>query len=99
MEEFEKQKDKYKGKDYTVVCHCLFGGRSGMYGVKLKKEGFQVVNLRYGVIGWAMHGLSFVTKGLTFVMDSPPTNKSLQRDRKCRSSTFSTCSFKRWFQL
>ncbi|MDX2075297.1 MAG: rhodanese-like domain-containing protein [bacterium] len=41
-------------KDRQIICVCASGGRSSMATQKLAKAGYDVVNLRGGMMGWQM---------------------------------------------
>ena len=42
--------EKHKGKE--IICYCASGNRSVSAGIKLKKAGFIVGNLRGGIASW-----------------------------------------------
>ena len=42
--------EKYKSKE--IICYCASGSRSVNAGLKLKKAGFTVGNLRGGIASW-----------------------------------------------
>ena len=45
-----KELEKYKSKE--IICYCASGSRSVNAGLKLKKAGFTVGNLRGGIASW-----------------------------------------------
>jgi len=47
--------EKLKGKE--IVCYCRSGNRSLSAAAKLKKDGFNVANLKGGIVQWNMAGL------------------------------------------
>lgn len=51
MDELKKYKDK------EIVCYCRTGNRSLSAASKLKKNGFNVANLKGGIIQWSSEGL------------------------------------------
>jgi rhodanese-related sulfurtransferase len=46
---------KFKGKE--IICYCRTGNRSLSAAAKLKRQGFDVANLRGGMIKWSSAGL------------------------------------------
>lgn len=56
VESVDGQLDKSK----PVYLYCRSGGRSMMAAKQLAKEGYQVVNLKSGIIGWANLGYPVV---------------------------------------
>jgi rhodanese-related sulfurtransferase len=46
---------KFKGKE--IICYCRTGNRSLSAAAKLKKQGFEVANLRGGITQWNSAGL------------------------------------------
>lgn len=50
VQEFEKNKSKYKGK--SIVTYCTIGYRSGKYTKQLIKEKFKAYNLEGSILGW-----------------------------------------------
>ena len=46
---------KFKGKE--IICYCRTGNRSLSAAAKLKKQGFDVANLRGGITQWSSAGL------------------------------------------
>ncbi|NIA14534.1 MAG: hypothetical protein GWP08_10675 [Nitrospiraceae bacterium] len=50
LREFERNIEAYRGK--KIVAYCTIGYRSGRYAAKLRKEGFDVHNLRGGILAW-----------------------------------------------
>ena len=47
--------NKYKDKE--IICYCRTGNRSLSAAAKLKKLGFQVANLKGGIVQWNAAGL------------------------------------------
>lgn len=45
-----KELEKHRGKE--IICYCASGNRSVSAGIKLKKEGFTVGNLKGGIASW-----------------------------------------------
>ncbi len=45
-----KELERYKGQE--IICYCLSGSRSVMAALKLKKQGFEVGNLKGGISEW-----------------------------------------------
>ncbi|MEI7905736.1 MAG: rhodanese-like domain-containing protein [Bacteroidota bacterium] len=45
-----KELEKYKAKE--IICYCASGSRSVSAGLKLKKAGFTVGNLKGGISSW-----------------------------------------------
>ncbi|MFZ4619476.1 MAG: rhodanese-like domain-containing protein [Bacteroidota bacterium] len=45
-----KELEKYKSKE--IICYCASGSRSVSAGIKLKKAGFTVGNLKGGISAW-----------------------------------------------
>ncbi|MFA5834417.1 MAG: rhodanese-like domain-containing protein [Bacteroidota bacterium] len=45
-----KELEKYRGKE--IICYCASGSRSVNAGIKLKKAGFTVGNLKGGISSW-----------------------------------------------
>ncbi|MBT8378049.1 MAG: rhodanese-like domain-containing protein [Ignavibacteria bacterium] len=46
---------KFKGKE--IICYCRSGNRSLSAAAKLKRQGFDVANLRGGISQWSSAGL------------------------------------------
>jgi len=53
-EEFEAHPDRYRGR--TIVPYCTIGARSGVYGKKLMKQGWEVRNLKGSILLWTYTG-------------------------------------------
>jgi rhodanese-related sulfurtransferase len=51
------QNDLKKFKDAEIICYCRTGNRSLNAAAKLKKLGFNVANLKGGIIRWNAAGL------------------------------------------
>ncbi len=51
VEELKKYKDK------EIVCYCQTGSRSVSAAIILQKNGFNIANLRGGILGWNSAGL------------------------------------------
>lgn len=51
------QNDLKKFKDAEIICYCRTGNRSLNAAAKLKKLGFNVANLRGGILRWNSAGL------------------------------------------
>ncbi|QQS36200.1 MAG: rhodanese-like domain-containing protein [Ignavibacteriales bacterium] len=51
VEELKKYKDK------EIVCYCQTGSRSVSAAIILQKSGFNIANLRGGILGWNSAGL------------------------------------------
>lgn len=45
-----KELEKYRDKE--IICYCASGNRSVSAGIKLKKAGFTVGNLKGGIASW-----------------------------------------------
>ncbi len=45
-----KELERYRGKE--IICYCASGNRSVSAGIKLKKAGFAVGNLKGGIVSW-----------------------------------------------
>lgn len=65
--QFEKDKDKYKGK--LVIPYCLVGGRSANFANELVKSGALVKNYKGSIVDWVNNELPLVT------VKGEPTNK------------------------
>lgn len=65
--QYEKDKDKYKGK--LVIPYCLAGGRSATYSNELLKSGVTVKNFKGSILDWVTNELPLVT------IEGTPTNK------------------------
>lgn len=48
---------KDTNRDKTVVTYCTIGARSGVYADELRKEGFDVFNLKGSLLAWTHAGL------------------------------------------
>ena len=57
-DDFESDPQKFAGR--KVVVYCTIGYRSGLYTRDLKARGIDAVNLRGGVLSWAIAGGEFV---------------------------------------
>ena len=64
-EAFEKNRERYKGK--KIVTYCTIGYRSGLYAGRLRKKGFNAVNLAGSILSWT-HA------GKTVINENGPTN-------------------------
>lgn len=53
FEEFEESPDAFAGKQ--LVAYCTAGYRSGVYAQQMKAKGYEVVNLRGGILSWCQH--------------------------------------------
>ena len=60
-ETFQQNAEQYEGK--TVVPYCTIGGRSGMYAMKLKTKGWDVLNFAGSVLAWSLAGGDFECEG------------------------------------
>lgn len=65
--QFEKDKDKYKGK--LIIPYCLVGGRSANFSNELTKSGALVRNYKGSIVEWVNNELPLVT------LKGEPTNK------------------------
>ena len=43
-------------KDITVVGYCTISYRSGVFARKMQQKGFEVVNLKGGILAWTLEG-------------------------------------------
>ena len=50
-----KDLEKFRGKE--IICYCASGNRSVSAGLKLKKAGFTVGNLKGGIASWNFSNL------------------------------------------
>jgi rhodanese-related sulfurtransferase len=50
-----KDLEKHRGKE--IICYCATGNRSVSAGIKLKKAGFTVGNLKGGIASWNFSNL------------------------------------------
>lgn len=58
LQEIKKRADELnKFKNKEIICYCRTGNRSLSAAAKLKKLGFQVANLKGGIIQWKAAGL------------------------------------------
>lgn len=57
-EEFEKNKESYRGK--KIVTYCTIGVRSSKYAQELEKQGFEAANLKESILGWTHRKLPLV---------------------------------------
>lgn len=58
LHEIDKRADEltqYQAKE--IICYCRSGNRSISAAAKLQKKGFDVANLKGGIIAWNLHGL------------------------------------------
>jgi len=65
--EFEKNKEKYRGK--AIITYCTIGYRSGKYAKQLLKEKFNAYNLEGSILGWSH------SKGSLVDLKGKPTKK------------------------
>ncbi len=66
-QQYEKDKDKYRGK--LVIPYCLVGGRSATFSNELIKSGVLVKNYKGSIVEWVTNELPLVTQ------KGEPTNK------------------------
>lgn len=66
-QQYEKNKDKYRGK--LVIPYCLVGGRSATFSNELIKSGVLVKNYKGSIVEWVTNELPLVTQ------KGEPTNK------------------------
>ena len=59
VDEFLKASTRYQNAQ--LVAYCTIGFRSGKFAIKLRKQGFDVKNLKGGVLAWAHAGKLFKT--------------------------------------
>ena len=57
VDEFTRSAAKYKNA--TIVAYCTIGYRSGTFTIKWQKRGYDVTNLKGGVLAWAQAGRVF----------------------------------------
>ncbi|MGE4233087.1 MAG: rhodanese-like domain-containing protein [Bacteriovoracia bacterium] len=48
--DFERNGKNYK--QFKVIAYCTIGYRSGLFAAKLKKRGYDVYNLKGGILAW-----------------------------------------------
>lgn len=60
-EDFQQNATDYEGK--TVVPYCTIGGRSGMYSMRLRSNGWNVLNFAGSVLAWSLAGGDFECEG------------------------------------
>ncbi len=70
---FEQEADRYKTS--TIVTYCTLGGRGGLYAKDLREKGYDVSNLRGGMLAW-MHA------GQNVVDNTGPTHRVYMRGAK-----------------
>jgi rhodanese-related sulfurtransferase len=58
---FERDRHRHRGR--PIVAYCTIGLRSGLYARRLRREGFDVRNLRGGALAWAHAGGTFQASG------------------------------------
>jgi rhodanese-related sulfurtransferase len=46
-----------KHKEREIICYCQTGSRSVSAAIILQKNGFNIANLRGGILGWNSAGL------------------------------------------
>ncbi len=49
---FSRMKELEKHRSKEIICYCASGNRSVSAGIKLKKAGFTVGNLKGGIASW-----------------------------------------------
>ncbi len=47
-------------RDRRIMTYCTIGYRSGVYASELRRDSFDAVNLKGGVLGWAHAGGTFI---------------------------------------
>jgi len=67
IDDVKEKIEDYRGKN--ILVYCTIGCRSGAYAEELQKKGFKVLNLRGGVLAWALDGRAFINP------DGEPTRK------------------------
>jgi rhodanese-related sulfurtransferase len=49
-------KDKLKYTNRTIVAYCTISYRSGLFAQEMEKQGFQIYNLKGGILAWVFEG-------------------------------------------